>query len=215
MIGVGDDLWQHGGALVADPSFADLREAWVGHTTRVSEAPEILVTITDVMLKYEGCSTGAACFTIKALLCEVEIQVQRRAAFLFVGKAAKLSDLVHRGERALTGALGGARLTLGALVPAAAGAMASILDSPTVGRPMDAVSFDVLLDLTKMDGIDEVTAKVIAVTSAHEAITRLMPLSAAEKYVEAAVSQRLSCALVEWRAGSLVVDKTASRGEAW
>jgi len=215
VIGLGDDFCLHGGALVAYPSFANLREAWVGRTMRVSETPEILVTVADIVLKDGPCFTCADSFTIKALLCEVEIQVQRSTAFHLSGKYARLSDLVSRGEKTITGGLGFARLTLGALAPASADAMESVLDSPKVCRPMDAVRFDVLLDLTKMDGIDDVSAKVVAVTSAHEAITRLMLLSDAEKYVEAAVSQRLSCALAEWRSRSVRVEKGDARHDAF
>lgn len=60
-----------------------------------------------------------------------------------------------------------------------------------LSTPMQTVECDLVVDLEKPAGVEEVVAKVVDVTSSHEAISKVMAMEVLQKHVETAISQRL------------------------
>lgn len=199
-------------------TLGELKAAFVGQSTKVSEAPDVLVTVEDVALKEGGAGLSSmSSFSLKGLLCKVKLQVQgtpaQMAGMVAADYTGKLFELLAQGEKAVTGALGVAEVGVAERVSSkAAGAKASLAESAAAGQEHKALSFDVVLDLVKVAGVEEVMAKVVAVTSSHEAVNKVMSIGSVKKYVEVAVSRQVSQVMTEWQKKTFTLAEAKERG---
>jgi len=185
--------------------------------TQVHEAPDVFVTVTDITLKDGVGLSSLTSFRIKGLLCRVEVKVQgtagQMAGMVAAHHAGKLFSLVGQGERAIAGALGVSHTGFADKASAsAAEAKASLAGSAAAGQESKSVDFEIVLDLEKVAGVEEVQTKAVAVTSSHDAINKVMSVGMIEKYVEIAVSRRVSQAVIEWQNNTFTLEKAKAKG---
>jgi len=147
-------------AVADEFTLSQLRAAFIGHSTKVAEAPEVVVGVEDMVLTEGAGLSSMSSFSIKGLLCKMNLEVQGTAAQM-AGMAAahqtgKLFDFLAQGEETLTGALVVSHA--GVAEKAASklrGARASLAESAAAGQERRVRSFDAVLDLVKVVGVEE------------------------------------------------------------
>lgn len=194
-----------------------LKDALEGAEEQVSEAPDVLVSVVEVVLKDGVTMNSLTCFSLRGVQCMVRVAVRgtpaQMAGMVAAHHAGKLLDLVGHGEKAITGALGVAHMGLAGRVAAStADAKVQLAESAAAGHEFQTVDFEIVLDLEKMAGIEEVTAKVVAVTSSHETINKVMSVTTMQKYVEIAISRRASQQVTDWQRNTFTVERAKAKG---
>lgn len=137
------------------------------------------------------------------------------AGMVAAHQTGKLFEFLAQGEEALTGALG--MSDAGVAERAASklrGARVSLAESAAVGQERRVLSVDVVVDLVKVAGVEEVRATVVEVTSSHEALNKVMSVGAIKKYVELAMSEHATQIVTEWQNKTFSLTRAKEHGEA-
>jgi len=154
------ELWAHAHEkakeVANDFTQRQLKDALVGESETVQEAPLTLVTVVDVTMTDGVSAKSLTCFSIKGLQCRARVKILR--------------------------------------------------------TPVQSLECDLVVDLEKAAGVGEVVAKVVAVTSSHEAISEVMAIEVLQRHVETAISQRLSRQIAEWQKNAFSLENARARG---
>lgn len=177
-------------------TFAQLRQSLEGAKEHVHKAPDVYVTILQVNMQ-EGVEVRDLLnFRLSGLKCRVRLEVTGTAAQLAgmvaAGAAKKVGKVAGKAEAAVAGALGFSALGVGDAVASGAGGIRDALaGKASEGTETKSVEFDMNLDLGVRKGGEEVSAVVSIAGDAFDRINQVVPVSAATKYVEEAITERV------------------------
>lgn len=196
-----------------------LKEALEGKVDQVHEAPDVFVTIVEVSMEQGVGLTSLNCFHLKGLKCKAEIKVHGTAAQLAgmvaAQGAASVLGFLGMGEKKITDLFGFASTGLAEKAVATTEGAKASLHEASGGETKVLPPVDIILDLEKVLGVEEVTAKVVAVNSSHNTINKIMSLESFQKYVEVAVSKRVTKDVTDWQNNTFTFAKAQEKaGEA-
>merc|ERR1739844_190054 len=81
------------------------------------------------------------------------------------------------------------------------------------GGSAQVLQFDIVLDLEKVVGVEQVDAKVVSLSSATKAVNGAISMETMKEYLEAAVAQRASRAVSDWQNQTFTLENAKSKGE--
>jgi len=203
---------------INDFTQAKLSEGLVGPPTQwVHEGPDVYVMITDVQLKDGVEFTSLNAFVLRGVDCKLEVKIMgsktQMAGMVAAQQAGKLFDFMSQGEKALTGALGVSSKGLAEKAAASsAGVAEDLKGSAATGADAQVFEFEVVLDLEKVAGMEQVKATVISVNSDTAAFNKVMSTDVVKVYIETAVSQRASRIVTDWQNQTFTLDRAKAQG---
>lgn len=169
----------------------------------VSEGPDVYVTVVEITVDEGASIDSLESFELRGLPCKVEIKVEGTAAQLAamvpMQSGGGLFGFASFGDKTITESFAGLADALG-INSSATGA-----DAAKETKVLPCI--DILLDLEKAASVPAVVAKVIANEAFHQSINSVMAVSAAEKYVEAAVSKRMTQEVLELQSRAFVLTR--------
>jgi len=111
------------------------------------------------------------------------------------------------------GALGVAHIGLADRAAAStSGARDSLQESAVANQETQVLLFDIVLDLEKVVGVEQVDAKVVSISSAAEPINKAISMEMLKKYLETAASQRASRIVTDWQNQTFTLENAKSKG---
>lgn len=212
----------HARAKGAADSFAlaKLKEAMEGSKVQEWTGPDVWVEIKEVDLGEGVDAASLLNFSLKGVKVKTRIEIVGTAAQLAgmvtADGAKKAAETVGKAESALEEKFGLPSLGIGSYVAgAAAGAKEKLSTSASSGVETKASEFDLVVDLEKVLGVEEIKSSVKIVGSSSDAITKYIGNGALQLYAEDAISKRVTSIITDWQNSTLEKAKTevAEAGE--
>lgn len=169
-----------------------LKQALEGSTTKVAEAPDVLVTILSVDVQDGMQVDDLFDFRLSGLKCRTRLEVR--------GTAAQLAAMLA------TGAVLGAAETVGRLTGLGTGKVGekladlkgSVASKAAAGQEAKSVELDVNLDLGVRRAGEEVDAAVTIGKDFLSKLDGIIPVGRATRYVQEAITRKVKEVITTW-----------------
>jgi len=197
-------------------ALAKLKAAMEGSRVQEWEGPDVWVDIKEVDLGEGVDAASLLNFSLKGVRVKTGIEIVGTAAQLAgmvtAGGTAKAAEKVSAAEDALTEKVGLPSLGIGSYVAgAAAAAREKLAASASSGVETKASDFDLVVDLEKVFGVEEIKSKVTIVGSSSDAITKYIGDSVLKVYAEDAISKRVTTIITDWQNSTFTADKAKEK----
>lgn len=208
----------HAGLKAAVNSFTldSLKEALEGSRVQEWDEPDVFIEIMQVDM---GAGVEAASllnFHLKEVKIKAKVDIIGTAAQLAgmvaAGGAAKAGAKVSGAEAALTEKFGLPALGIGQYVAdAAAGAKTKLASSASSGTETKSADFDLVVDIEKVLGVEEVKTQAKIVGTSSDALSKYIAQTSIQAYAEDAISRRVTAIVTDWQNSTLTADKAREK----
>lgn len=185
-------------------ALAQLKTAMEGSKIQEWTGPDVWIEIKEVELGDGVDAQDLLHFSLKGVKVKTTVEIVGTAAQLAgmvtADGATKAAEKVGAAEEALKEKFGLPSLGVGSYVAgAAAGAKEKLAASATSGVERKAADFDLVADLQKVMGFEEIKSTVKIVGCSSDAITKYIGNTALQAYAEDAISRRVTSIFTEWQ----------------
>jgi hypothetical protein len=134
------------------------------------------------------------------------------AGMVTAAGTTKAAEKVSAAEDALKDTVGLPSLGIGSYVAGAASAASKALAaSASSGVEKKASDFDLVVDLEKVLGVEEIKSTVKIVGSSSDAITKYIGNTVLQAYAEDAISKRVTTIITDWQNSTFTADKAKEK----
>jgi len=197
-------------------TLAQLKTALEGAREQEWEAPDVWVTILNVDLKEGLEAQDINVFSLKGLAVRARVEIigtiAQLTGMLAADSAKKVMDKVSIGEKTVAKFVGLQSLGIGELAAqGAAATKSSLAGKAAEGSETKSAEFDLKVDLVKTVGVASVNAKVQILDSSSTAIKKYLSNALIQKYVEDALSRRVTHELTELHQQYITIAKAREK----
>lgn len=179
-------------ASASEHTLTQLQQALEGSREKMSDEPEVYVTIVKVGMQDGMKVDDLFDFRLSGLKCRVRLEVKGTVAQLAAMVAAGAAMGIAGTFRKLTG------LSAGGVGKALGGFRSGVAAKAAGGEETKSVEFDINLDLGVRKAGEEVDAVVTIGKDMFGKVNQVVPVSRATAYVQQAIARRVKEIITNW-----------------